>query len=92
MSVPYGTKFPQYFSQMLQILWFESDEWFVIFYTFFLAYQFGGLMWVLVPVIPYKFIKAKKRNGRGYFKHLLFSWGLSQMKGYPTYFMRKFSE
>lgn len=92
MGVPYGTRFPQYLSQQLQILWFEMDEWFLILYIFFAAIQFGGIYWLLVIPVPYLFIKAKRKGGKGFFKHLLYRCGLSSLEGYPSYFMRKFRE
>jgi len=92
MSVTYGTKFPQYLSMQLQVLWFEMDEWFLILYVFSSAMALGGIYWLMVIPVPYLFIKGKRKGGKGFFKHLLYSWGLSSMNGYPTYFMRKFRE
>ena len=92
MGVPYGTRFPQYLSMQLQVLWFEMDEWFLILYVFFAATNFGGVYWFLVIPVPYLFIKAKRKSGKGFFKHLLYKYGFSSLEGYPTYFMRKFRE
>lgn len=92
MSVPYGTKFPQYLSMQLQVLWFETDDWFLILYMFLVASNFGGIYWLLVIPVPYLFIKAKRKGGKGFFKHLLYRCGFVSLKGYPSYFMRRFRE
>jgi len=74
------------------MLWFEMDEWCVVLYCVSAGWIFGGIAWLLVPTVPYFFIKAKRKGGRGYFKHLLYFWGLTRLKGYPSHFIRNFQE
>lgn len=92
MSVPYGTRFPQYLSMQLQVLWFELDEWFLIFYVFYSAFSLGGYVWVVLIPVPYLFIRAKRKGSKGFFKHLLYRYGFLSLEGYPSYFMREFRE
>ncbi|TSK09128.1 MAG: conjugal transfer protein TraL [Geobacter sp.] len=92
MAVSYGTRFPQYLSMQVQILWFDIEEWILIFYVFYSIFIFGGYVWLLFVPLPYLFIRAKRKGPKGYFKHLLYRQGLLTLEGYPTYFMRKFRE
>lgn len=92
MAVTYGAKFPQHLSSMLQLLWWEMDEAVLIFCLFASAFIFNGIMWLLLFVIPYVFIRAKRRSSKGFFKHLLYFCGLVKIEGYPTFFERFFVE
>lgn len=92
MAVTYGTRFPQYLSMQIQVLWFELDEWFLIFYVFYSGFTLGGITCLTLLPLPYLFIKAKRKGNKGFFKHLLYRYGLLGLEGYPTYFMRKFRE
>ncbi len=89
----YGTRFPQYLSGMMQILWWEMDEAAMIFLMFFAAMVFDHpLIWAGIIVVPWMYIKIKRRGSRGYFKHFLYSLGFVKLKGYPSAFERNFSE
>ena len=92
MAVTYGTRFPQYLSGMLQILWWELDEAALIFCLFASALIFGGLLWLLQFLVPYLYIRAKRRSTKGFFKHLLYFCGMAKLEGYPTFFERNFIE
>jgi hypothetical protein len=41
---------------------------------------------------PYVYIRAKKKYPRGFFKHILYFFGLTKLEGYPTYHERDFVE
>lgn len=77
----------------MQILWWEMDEAAMIFMMFSCALIFGGLLtWAAVFVVPWCYIKVKRRGARGYFKHFLYSLGLVKLDGYPSAFEKNFSE
>jgi len=84
--------FPQYLSNPIQVLWFESDELAVIVFCFILAMLYGDLFWLLLFVGPYTYSRTKKAKPRGYLFHLLYMIGLIKMRGYPDYFEQSFHE
>lgn len=92
MAMQYGTRFPQHLSGMLQILWWELDEAMLILLCFSSALIFGGIVWFAPIILPYVFIKAKRKGSRGFFKHLLYFCGLAKLDGYPTFFEKNFIE
>lgn len=93
MAVPYGTRFPQWLSNQLQILWWEFDEAFLIFIFFGIwIMTFTWATFFLMIIVPWLFVRAKRKNSKGYFKHLLYYCGFVKFKGYPTFFERNFLE
>lgn len=90
--VEYGAKFPRYLSSPLQMLWWESDEVAVIFVCFMSAMLYGGILWFTLLVVPYLYIKTKKRYPKGFFKHLLYCLGLVKLDGYPSFQEKHFVE
>ena len=92
MAVAYGAKFPRYLSSMLQVLWWEQDELILIISLIYYAAIFSKLFWILVPTVPFYYIRAKRRNAKGFLKHLLYRWGIARFDGYPTYFQKYFVE
>jgi hypothetical protein len=91
MAVEYGAKFPKYLSNMFQIVGIESDAMGVFFFFLFLG-KVHTLFFLASPFITYLYVKFKSRNARGYFKHLMYRWGLLNFDGLPTYFHHKFRE
>lgn len=92
MAVPYGTRFPQYLSMQLQFLWFDLEEWILVFYVLYSMFIFPGFTWMVFVPLPYFFIRAKRKGPKGYFKHILYRYGFNPLEGYPSYFMRTFRE
>lgn len=91
--VQYGSRFPQYLSSQLHILWWEIDEVAIILMLFVSAMMFGGApLWIALFTVPWLYCKAKKNSPKGYFKHLLYYAGLTKLDGYPSYFMKRFRE
>ena len=84
--------FPQYLSNPLQVLWFESDELAVIVFCFVLALVYGGLVWLGFLAGPYLYHRTKQNKPRGYLFHLLYTVGLLKMEGYPSHFEQEFRE
>ncbi len=85
-------KFPQYLSRPFQILWWEQDELILILMLFEAAWLYGGLFWVFFIVLPYMLNKGKKKYNRGFVQHFFYAAGLTELKGYPSYFEKEFSE
>jgi len=74
------------------ILSFEPDEQMII-----LLSVIGGVtIWgwgLLVPVLlPYLYIKTKKKYPRGFVKHIFYILGFIKFGGYPTYHEKEFIE
>jgi type IV conjugative transfer system protein TraL len=85
-------RFPQYLSAPFQVLFLESDEMVIFMVCFTLAMIFGNIFWLTLIAGPYFYSMAKKRNPRGFFRHILYFFGITEMKGYPSYFEKEFYE
>ena len=85
-------KFPRYLSAPFQILWFEPDELGVMCLFLVLALMFGYIFWALVFAAPYGYSVLKRKYPRGFFKHMLYFAGLTNLAGYPSFFEGRFLE
>ena len=85
-------RFPRYLSSPFQILWFESDELGIMSVFFILALMFGYVFWALMFIAPYIYSTIKRKYPRGFFKHFLYFAGLTNLKGYPSFFQDRFCE
>lgn len=85
-------RFPQYLSKPFQVLWFEVDELILFLFTLTLALIYGSFMWILFIVLQYLYSKTKRKQCRGFLKHILYVLGFVRMKNYPEYFQREFHE
>ncbi len=85
-------KFPSYLHLPFQILMFEVDEFAIFLIALALALAWGGIFYPLMILAPYSYSKAKKKNPRGFFRHLSYCAGFSKMEGYPTFFEKEFIE
>lgn len=84
--------FPQYLSKPIQVLWFELDELVIFIFTLTFALVYGGVMWILFIVVQWFYSRTKRKNARGFLKHILYMLGLVEMKNYPEYFVKEFCE
>lgn len=92
MEEGFETRFPQYLSSPIQVLWFESDELGVILFAVTIASICKGWSWLLVIAIPFLYSHYKFKYPRGFFKHMLYISGLKELHGYPTIFHKEFLE
>jgi len=83
-------KCPKYLNRPVQVLWWEADEFAIVVIFFTLALMFGYVFWLFLFLGPYIYSKLKKKNPRGFFKHLLWFLGLIKIDHYPTFFERGF--
>lgn len=83
---------PQYLHRPVQFLWFELDELVSIVIGYIVGFLLGGWWWSCLLIIPYVYIKFRRRMPRGFLLHIQYMAGLMQFKGYPHYFQRKFGE
>lgn len=89
----YGKQFPQYLSKPYQVLWFEPDDMIIMLVGgIIFGVQVGGWCWLLVVIIPYGYQRLKKNYPRGFIKHVGYFLGVSNFKGYPSFFQQKFLE
>jgi uncharacterized membrane protein YphA (DoxX/SURF4 family) len=78
---------------MIMIIWWELDEAMLIF--FMVVFWFMASSWFTFGaafIVPYAYIKIKRRSSNGFFKHLLYRAGLVHLDGYPSSFHTKFIE
>ncbi len=94
-------RFPQYLTSPLQFLWFEIDELGVALLSLFLAAQVSfdvGLIMKMVISLCFMVLAVwgystlKKKYPRGFFRHLTYFIGLTNLKGYPSFFEDRFWE
>jgi hypothetical protein len=75
------------------MLWWEIDEFGIIFGCFCCALYFGGIgFWLGMIIVPWIYGRGKRMGSRGYLKHLMIKSGLASLKGYPSAFVKKFVE
>lgn len=84
--------FPQYLSNPIQVLWFESDELIIILFCFVISMAYSGLAWLVLFAGPYLYHRTKQNKPRGYLFHVLYALGLLKMEGYPSFFEKEFHE
>ena len=84
--------FPQYLSKPIQVLWFELDELIIFVFTLTFALIYGGFMWIIFVAIQWIYTSTKRKNARGFLKHILYMLGLLELKNYPEYFEKEFHE
>ncbi|HHL35514.1 MAG TPA: conjugal transfer protein TraL [Desulfobulbaceae bacterium] len=92
MSDEFTQKFPQYLSKPFQVLWFEVDELVIFLFCLTATLIYGGWMWIVFPAVQYFYTRTKRKNARGFLKHLLYVLGFVHMKNYPEYFQKEFHE
>lgn len=85
-------RFPQYLSKPIQVLWFELDELIIFVFTLTFALIYGGFMWLIFIAFQWFYTRTKRKNARGFLKHILYMFGLLEMKNYPEYFEKEFHE
>ena len=86
------TRFPQYLSAPIQVLWFEADELGVIMFCFLLAEILRGGFWALMIIGPFLYSRAKLKYPKGFLKHMLYLSGIKPLHHYPSTFEKTFNE
>ncbi len=84
--------FPQYLSKPIQVLWFEIDELVIFLLSLTIALTYGGFAWLMFVGMQWGYSRTKRKNARGFLKHVLYVLGLVEMKNYPEYFEKDFHE
>lgn len=86
-------KFPQYLHLPIQVLDYEPDDIAIAMFLFVLCMVFGGIgWWVALLVVPWLYRTAKENYPRGFIKHIFYFFGLTELKGYPNFFQKEFTE
>ena len=83
MTTESEVRLGQYLHLPRQILWFDIVEAGMIVIFYILALVFGGFFYVLMFMGPFFLISYKRGKPRGFFLHLLYDFGLVEIKGYP---------
>jgi len=86
------TRFPQYLSSPIQVLWFETDELGIIMLCFLLAEILNGWFWLLLIIGPFIYSRSKLKYPRGFLKHMLYLSGIKGLHNYPSTFEKTFVE
>lgn len=74
------------------MLWFEQDEMISIVIGYVVGFLLGGWYYLALIVVPYVYIRFRRRMPRGFLIHMQYMSGLLTFKGYPHYFQRHFQE
>lgn len=83
---------PQYLHRPVQLLWFEGDEILAIGMGYFAGVLFEGYAWSAIVVLPWVYIRAKRRYPRGFLRHALYAMGFLRMDGVPSPYAHRFYE
>jgi len=92
MADGFTQKFPQYLSKPIQILWFEIDELVIFIFSFTGTLIYGGIFWILCPLVTYLYVRTKRKKPRGFLKHMSYVLGFLEMRNYPDFFQQEFHE
>ena len=92
MTIPYGTRFPQYLSLLPQIAFWEVDEVTVFNIVFWTGYFTYKTVCLAAFVVTYYYIQIKKNQPRGFLQHMQYRFGKADLDGYPNYFEDHFVE
>lgn len=88
-----NSRFPQYLSSPIQVLWFELDEVGLFFSCVSFALIFGGIIWfMLVIAIPVGYRKLKNNYPRGFQNNIEYLIGFKELTYYPGAFQNKYEE
>lgn len=80
----YSTRLPQYLHLPFYFLWFDVIEWVIIVLSYILGVGLlSGVYYILIFLIPFLSIRYKRSKSRGYFNHLRYKFGFSNLEGYP---------
>ena len=85
-------KFPQYLHKPYRLLWFEIDEVYLMIGGYIFAMLFTMKLLLALPVVVFLYRREKKKRPRGFIKQIAYLLGIVSFSGYPTYFVRRFTE
>ncbi len=74
---------PQYLHKPPQLLWFDTQEVFILAMAYLGVVTLKGFSWIAVIALAWFAIHVKRRKPRGYILHLFYRAGLFRLKGYP---------
>jgi len=66
----------------IQVLWFSSEEWFLLVMLYFGGLVADAILWLLIIPAVFSVIPAFRKKPRSFFKHFLLLLGIRQLKGY----------
>jgi type IV conjugative transfer system protein TraL len=85
-------RFPQYLNSPLQLAWWEADVVAVAVFSAYIGFFLKGPFYLMIIVQPYLYSKFKKKYPRGFMRHLFYFAGITDFKGYPSFFEKRFVE
>ena len=89
----FSSDFPQYMSLPVEVLWWEMDQVAIAALSFTAAILQGGLvMWIGFFAVNYFYGRTKRNKPRGFMKHVIYMFGMSNLENYPEYFQQEYSE
>lgn len=85
---------PSHLHKPYSVAGLENDDLALLGISFFFVYTMcpNVIAMLCIPVPEILYFRAKKKNPRGFFKHLSYSTGIRQLHGYPSYFQKEFYE
>ncbi len=85
-------RFPKYLNAPLQLAYWEADVVAVAVFSLFAGFFLKGPFYLIIIMQPYYYNKFKKNYPRGFLRHLFYFIGLTDFKGYPSFFEKRFVE
>jgi len=85
-------KFPRYLNAPMQLAWWEADVIAVTVFSAYAGFFLKGPFYLVIVLLPWLYNRCKKKYPRGFLRHSLYFIGLLDLKGYPTFFEKRFLE
>jgi type IV conjugative transfer system protein TraL len=85
-------RFPQYLNAPLQLAWWEADVVAVALFSGYAGFFLKGPFYLIIILQPWLYVRFKKQYPRGFMRHLFYFIGLTDFKGYPSFFEKRFVE
>jgi len=86
------TRTHKYLHKPFRLLWFESDEIFLLFAGLVLGMYVNTLFFLVLIVCAVLSRKFKAKYPRGFVRHISYFLGLLRFKKYPSFFESSFQE
>lgn len=85
-------RIPQNLHKPIQVLWWDADEFSILFIFLVGALIFWWGFFIPMIVVPHLYGRVKKRYPRGFLRHSLYFAGIRDFNIYPSYLEKEFSE
>ncbi len=84
---------PRFLSRPIPLLFVEADELGILLFVGFIGFDIHiALGVVLLPLTYFVYKNLKRKNGKGFIRHIPHMLGFKTFKGFPHAFVKEFYE